>query len=760
MLFTKDTNAPNYLIQGDKIEGLLTEIMLKDKIGLIYFDIQAFGEVEKIYGYEACQGILFHFRTTVATLRLNTKDIKVVGWQDLGGDDAILIVAMDGKASYLDLCNLSSKLHVLALSTLGGLLNKESLPQVQLHVGYAFLEPPVKRKMESVLYSAIKEALELAKSPLNIDQRRQIEDLKVIIEEQNLSTVYQPIISTRNGEILGYEALSRGPVNSSLHLPAILFPLAERAGLLYQLEKTTRQLAIQRFAEHRLPCKLFLNLSSKVIESPDFSGGITKSILDEYGIHPHSIVWEITERNAINDFDNFRKALEHYRNQGYLIAIDDAGAGYSSLQTIAEIHPDFIKMDMSLVSGVAHSPVKRALLETFVTFAAKINATLIAEGIEEEEDLTTLIDIGFPFVQGYFIARPENPPPQATPELQNALKNYSRYDHEFEVNVIKARTLMQKTLSYPVKTKAKEVFAYFNSNSEATAVVILQGLQPVGLVMRERLYRHIATTQYGFSLYADKPIDGLMDACPLTVDAEAHLSNLAEFCRNRAGSRMYDDLIVTENGLYTGTIPVRKIFDALANLQIEIARVTNPMTNLPGGPIIQEQMRLVIEKKKPFAAVYVDLDNFKPLNDHYGFERGDKVIQMTARIICKAVNEDQKSKGDFIGHIGGDDFVFITQPEAVEQTCQKIIADFDREIINYYSDEDIKAGGIWAKNRDGIEQFFPFCSVSLAIVDNVTLRFTNYLQVSELLAELKHYAKTIPGSTFVRNRRNLKSAVI
>ena len=755
MLFNREVSTPNYLIQGEKIEAILTEIMLQDKVGLIYFDIQACGEIEKVYGDAVCQRILFHFRTAVSTLHLSGPDPKVVGWQDLGGDDAALVVAMNGRASYLDLCNLAEKLHSLALGSVNAALGKEKLPAISLHVGYAFLEPPVKRKIESVLYSAVKEALELAKSPLNIDQRRQIEDLKHIIDQQQLTTVFQPIIATGSGEIFGYEALSRGPANSSLHLPGILFPLAEKAGLLYQLEQTTRLLAIQRFAAHKVPGKLFLNLSSKVIEAPEFSGGQTRAILDNLGLHPHSVVWEITERNAISDFDNFRKALEHYRKQGYLIAIDDAGAGYSSLQTIAELHPDFIKMDMSLISGVTHSPVKRALLETFVTFAAKINATLIAEGIETEEDLVTLIDIGFPLAQGYFIARPGSPPPQPSLQLRDALRNYNRYDHEAEVVVTTAGSLMQKTASFPVQTKAREVFAFFNADLEATAAVILQGAQPVGLIMRDRLYRHVAATQYGFSLYADKPIDSLMDACPLTVDVETRLSNLAEFCRNRAGSRIYDDVIVTENGLYIGTIPVRQIFDALTSLQIEVARVTNPMTNLPGGPIIQEKMRQAIETNQPFAAVYVDLDNFKPLNDHYGFERGDKVIQMTARIICQAVN-GKESRGDFIGHIGGDDFVFITRPETVEDICQKIITAFDQEVSQHYSEEDLAAGGIWANNREGERQFFPFCGISLAIVDNLSLRFTNYLQVSELLAELKHYAKTIPGSTFVRNRRTPK----
>lgn len=123
-------------------------------------------------------------------------------------------------------------------------------------------------------------------------------------------------------------------------------------------------------------------------------------------LNPSDVVLEITERSAIEDFKLFREALAHYRNQGYFIALDDVGAGYSSLQSIAELHPDFLKVDRSLIMNVNQDPTKWALLETFVTFSKRIGCQVIAEGVETGEEMRTVVQLGVDYIQSYYIGRP------------------------------------------------------------------------------------------------------------------------------------------------------------------------------------------------------------------------------------------------------------------------------------------------------------------------------------------------------------------
>jgi EAL domain-containing protein (putative c-di-GMP-specific phosphodiesterase class I) len=234
-----------------------------------------------------------------------------------------------------------------------------------------------------------------------------------ILGDKKIHTLFQPIVSLHNGHIHGYEALSRGPVGTSFYSPIHLFSFAEKEGYLYLLEKLARELAIQNATPLLSQDeKIFINISAQVIHDPNFTPGHTMSLLNEYHLLPEQIVFEITERSAIHDFVTFREVLYHYREQGFNIAIDDAGAGYSSLQAISELMPDYIKIDRSLIQHIDQKEVKQNILEAFVTFAKKTNAQLIAEGIETKEELKQVISLGIHYAQGFILGRPNNPPEQ------------------------------------------------------------------------------------------------------------------------------------------------------------------------------------------------------------------------------------------------------------------------------------------------------------------------------------------------------------
>ncbi len=178
----------------------------------------------------------------------------------------------------------------------------------------------------------------------------------------------------------------------------------------------------------------------------------------------------------------------------------------------------------------------------------------------------------------------------------------------------------------------------------------------------------------------------------------------------------------------------------------------SPLTRLPGGIAIENILKKRIDNKQPLALCTFDLDNFKSYNDRYGYAQGSEVLKETARVIEQAV----KTKGvseDFVGHIGGDDFVVITVPERMRLICEEVISQFDRRIVDFYDESDKKNGYILGKTRQGIDMKFPIMTISIAIVTNEHRQIGSPLEASEIAAELKDYAKTIPKSVFVIDKR-------
>ena len=178
----------------------------------------------------------------------------------------------------------------------------------------------------------------------------------------------------------------------------------------------------------------------------------------------------------------------------------------------------------------------------------------------------------------------------------------------------------------------------------------------------------------------------------------------------------------------------------------------NPLTKLPGNVSIIEEIQTRLDSGKPAAVCYIDLDNFKAFNDKYGFERGDEALKMTARILLIAMRE-VGTPGDFLGHIGGDDFVLITTPVKAEPLCQKIVTELSRTAASLYDEEDLRRGYIESKDRDGKARNFPLLTISIGIITNEQRTIKHVAEVAELGAELKHWAKNHGGNRWVKDRR-------
>ncbi len=178
----------------------------------------------------------------------------------------------------------------------------------------------------------------------------------------------------------------------------------------------------------------------------------------------------------------------------------------------------------------------------------------------------------------------------------------------------------------------------------------------------------------------------------------------------------------------------------------------NPLTRLPGNVSINKELTGYIDKKEDFAVLYIDIDHFKALNDFYGFEKGDVVIKETARILIDAIQK-KGTTSDFVGHIGGDDFVIITTPDNAESIAKKIIADFDKSSPKFFEEKDRIKGYIETKGRDGQIHKFSFPTISIGILTSAGRNFTHTAQVNSVGAELKSLAKKFPESKYIFNQR-------
>ncbi|SFG82525.1 diguanylate cyclase (GGDEF) domain-containing protein [Desulfotomaculum arcticum] len=721
---------------------------------LFYLDIVNFSKFEQLLGLDTAKTVLKYVNNQIHSafpqmMSLNNNELII---DRVMGDDFI-VLCPNSKYQDSELQNIAITLSIALKEN----INKHCFTQTgwtfDIRVGFSLIVINSMKDLEHQLYVAFREAQKVAHGLLDHKKVGLLEEFKKILHTENVNAVFQPIVSLENGSTLGWEALTRGPIDGHFHSPAVLFSFAEEVDMLYPLERLCRKKAISAIGDLNSDQKLFLNINPGTISDPNFVSGETLKYIDVIGVKSNNIVFEITEHTDAANFPNFRKTLNHYRDQGYMVAVDDVGSGFSSLSTIALIRPDFLKMDMSLVQGISYDPVKKALMETIVIFAEKIGCKIIAEGIESETDLNTVMDLGVHYGQGYIFARPEYPKPNPEKKVViNILNTDLGGKRKFWRYTIPVSDIMEKCHTVGRRVLVKEVKEFFSSNPNEAGVVVLENNKPLGIVMKQDLYQELSTL-YGMSLYLNKPIETIMDKRPLMVDSSDPIQVVSQMSMSRESSKLYDIIVITSHGEYAGILSVQTLLDAMTRIQLEYARRANPLTGLPGNKMIEDEINTRLSAGENFSLIYCDLNNFKSYNDKYGFEEGDRIILLTSRIIQHCVNK-YDSKNSFVGHIGGDDFIVIVGCVAVEKICRRIIRLFDRIIPQRYDPLDRQHGCIQGKDRDGNDKCFPIIAISMAIIDCGDKGQASSLQdIVQLSAELKKYAKTFGKSVFTRDRR-------
>jgi EAL domain-containing protein (putative c-di-GMP-specific phosphodiesterase class I)/GGDEF domain-containing protein len=582
--------------------------------------------------------------------------------------------------------------------------------------------------------------IQLKKKECEVDMSHEFFE---ILREKKIETVFQPIISLRDGEIYGHEALSRGPEDSMLRSPDVLFQYAYKNNATWELELICRTKAIENANNLKLEAKLFINVSPNIMQDHKFHKGFTKEYIESTLFDSKNIIFEITEKEAVKNISDFTKTVQNYKNQNYMIAIDDAGAGYSGLNLISDLRPHFIKLDMNLIRNIDTDVTKQSLVKSMCEFSSLTNTFLIAEGIETEEELIKLIEIGVHYGQGYFIQKPNKNIYPISNDVAEIIKEANRKKNHFygmKISDVYISNISRQVRAISPLMLVSQVYDMMKSDNSCHGFCVTEEEKVIGVITRNELYKNISGL-YGYNLYGSKPVYNIMDKSFLQVDYKTTINIVAKKAMQRTIDKIYDFITITKEDRYYGTVTVKELLEKTIEMEVFNAKHLNPLSELPGNVMIEKEIEEAIKTSENSCIAYFDLDNFKAYNDVYGFENGDRVLKFFTNLLKNHIPENE-----FIGHIGGDDFIAIlSNPNLnIADVMIKLIEEFDKSIVYFYNQNDIDKGYIIAKNRHGVEESFPLLTVSIVCVDSK--EYKSSYELSEDIGRLKKECKQQAGS--------------
>jgi EAL domain-containing protein (putative c-di-GMP-specific phosphodiesterase class I)/GGDEF domain-containing protein len=540
-------------------------------------------------------------------------------------------------------------------------------------------------------------------------------ELRRVLEEKSLRTVFQPILGFREGRIIGYEALVRGPEGSMLQTPTDLFAAAEEEGVAVELNILCVQQILHAFAERKLAGSLFLNVSPRLIMREGFKQDRAAKFLEALGIDPGRVVIELTEDYPTLDFERVHESLMLYRSLGCRIAIDDLGEGFASLRLWSQLRPEYVKADKHFVTGIADDPVKMQFLHAIHHIAENSGSLVIAEGIENAADFKIVKDIGIACGQGWFIGRPEETPAEAlSSEAQVA-------NADARVPVPPAARLRAGTEPSahdfvravdPVSPAEKmaTLLDRFAAQPSLAAIPVVGDSGIEGVVSRAwlELARASSVAQ---SLRA-RPCVELADRTPIEVEADLDLAALTAMLVESDAQRVADGFVILSKGRYLGMGSSTDVMRSLQGSRVLAARYTNPLTLLPGQVPINEHLERLLAGHVSFTAWLVEIDQMRGFNDSEGFAAGDALIHATARLLEEACQHGV----DFAGHVTGCRFVMLVQSEDWHVRAQKLLADFAGELATHLPGAARERGYFTVKRRDGREYVRPLPKLAIGIL--------------------------------------------
>jgi diguanylate cyclase (GGDEF)-like protein len=569
---------------------------------------------------------------------------------------------------------------------------------------------------------------------------RSVRDL---IDHHLLKVHFQPIADLRDGSVHAHEALVRGPVDSRLAMPDALFAVAHHEGCGFELEVESVKQALRAWSGSRRTGRLFLNFSadSLVRMLRERSIKDVLQIASEQGVAPSMLVIELTEHEQVRDFDALLATCTTLRRHGVTIALDDFGDGRSSLRLWSELKPDIVKIDKYFLKDLARHGDKLQTLRALLQIAETFGSRLVAEGLEGAEELRLARDLGITFGQGWALGRPlPQPVEQLLPLAQSVLASpdiavFPELKRASNSGFTASRLLITAP-SIPPTATHDAVYEMLREPDALHALAVVEDDKPIALVNRSQFIANYARP-YFKELYGNKPCTLFASLSPLTIELHTGIEELTNVLTSGDQRYLTEGFVITEGGRYKGLGTGQQLVRAVTEARIEAARHANPLTFLPGNIPITDHIERLLASGRDFVAGYADLNHFKPYNDQYGYWRGDEMIRLVAGVLGAQCDP----RCDFVGHVGGDDFVILFQSTDWQERCHRIVAIFNEKAKELFDAEALAAGGIHAEDRHGDMRFHPCTTLCIGAVPVQPGRFDHAEDVASAAASAKRQAK-------------------
>jgi diguanylate cyclase (GGDEF)-like protein len=563
----------------------------------------------------------------------------------------------------------------------------------------------------------------------------------------------------RNGSIYAHEALIRGPQDTPLHTPDALLAAAAQENLNFEFECHCVVAALYRWGIAGQAGRLFVNISAKVLVQilEQFGREALQELVNGFGVLPRMLVLEITEYERITDMDHLASVVREIRSTGVALALDDFGDGRSSLRLWSQLKPEFVKIDKYFTKELSQNADKLKTIQAMQQIAATFDTSLVAEGIESEDDLRVLRDLGIEYGQGYFLGRPAAKPheeidAQATDVMQDPrvavfpeLRRTSNAGFLSRISVTEAPTV-------GLTTSNDKLASLFSIHTKLHAVAVVDGTRPIGIINRARFMDQYSKLYYR-EVWGRKPCIVHANLEPRLIERNHNVDELIGILTSDDQRYLVDGFIVTNNGRYEGMGTGEQLVRSVTETRIEAARHANPLTFLPGNIPIGQHIERLLTNGVEFVACYADLNNFKPFNDQYGYWRGDEMIRLVAGLAVTHCDP----RRDFVGHVGGDDFILLYQSADWQLQCEQLIAEFAARAVELFDQTARDAGGIHAEDRHGVSRFFPLTTLSIGAVKIHCDEYTSAEQVASVAARAKHDAKSSGSGLLILDARDFNS---
>ena len=788
--YDQETGLPNHNLLLDRLNQVIAFNSRKNKnTAVIYISLTGFKAIVDVRGHsggcEAVRGIAERLVSTVrqydTVARIHRDEfVLVLGGTVLAGDVAMILNKL--QAAFSEPFNLGDEDAIIpacfgvACFPADGVTSEILLQHAHVAMNQARLRGETFQYYSEALNQKAVERLSIESGLLRA------------LDDGEFFLCYQPKMDINGIDIIGMEALVRWQRPGQGIIPPDRFiPVAEDNGLIVRLGTWVLREACRQnkaWQAAGLPAlKVSVNLSARQLRDNAFVALVVQ-ILTETGLDPHCLELELTESTLMDDASDTVCKLLSLKELGISISVDDFGTGYSSLSYLKHLPIDTIKVDRSFVRDIVTDSDDAAIVDAIVAMAHALKLNVIAEGVETCEQLDFLRQRKCQQAQGYYFARPLDPAQfeafvsqgmsngnmsVSTPDIQpesvkpGALLHPeepvppNRADHHYPAT---GAAEYIGDISTPVQPahpgdNLAAVLKRFQNDSALSVLPVVDDGRSVGIINRSTFLEEHVIGMNGFALHINhsRKMRDLMAPIAMEFDAHVSIRDAAQTLQAKETEVRVDNICVTRGGVYHGIVDVSRFISAITDINLTLAKGANPLTGLPGNESIQREINRRIGNDEGFDIAYIDIDNFKPYNDYYGFQRGDVVIKAIGEIISDVTQSSDIRFTCFCGHIGGDDFIIITGAHHAEYLSSQVIAAMDRQLPQFHGEEDFFAGSYSAANRKGEQETFDLLSLSIGIVNTRLTPISSYAQLASISTEVKKAAKKLPGSSVVINRR-------